>query len=242
MKKIVYKTKKLVLPSEIDLNRNYKLSSILKDIQNIAVDAVESLGIKDELTRDRGFNWVYTKLYIEFNSIPKEKETIYYETYPLDMKHFIYPRQFNVKDSKGDVYFKVLINCVLLDMINRKAATPKETGVAILGYKNKHTIELTMPKTIARNDASYQETRKIHYTDLDINNHLNNVRYFDFILDLFSKDKIDNLEFNSILISFNKEVKLNEELMLYASGDLTYIYGKVNDHIAFEAEVSYVER
>ncbi len=242
MNKVVYKTVREITRSQIDYKKDYKLSSILEDIQNIGLNALEYAGIGDDKTRDKGINWVYTKLYIEFNKIPNENDSIYYETYPLDMIHFIYPRMFNARDKKGNILFKALLYCVLLNTNDRKIVLPSKANIFLNSYTNKKEMDLIMPKEINKKDTQYRESRKVHYSDIDINNHLNNIKYLDFILDLFDIELLNNIQFKSILISFNKEVRLNEEIKLYSSIDNTYFIGKANDNIVFEAEVSYVER
>lgn len=235
----LYKINKTIKSSDVDAFNNIKLSSIFSDIQDIGTDAIEALGVTDEKTRDRGYYWVFTKVYIEFNRIPKYKEIITYETHTLDMVHFLYPRFFNVKDSKGNTIYKILLYCVLINKDKRSIALPKETGVVLNSTKHKDEDIIQMPNDKPTKEVSFRYKRVINYNDIDVNGHLNNVKYIESILSVLNVNFMKNNEIKSFEISFLKEALEGDEVSIYSSDDYTYFIGKVKDTKIFESRITY---
>lgn len=63
----------------------------------------------------------------------------------------------------------------------------------------------------------------IRKSDLDFNNHVNNVKYFDYLLEC------SNIEYNNVRITYRKEIKENEEIYLYHSRKQNKEYYLIKD-------------
>lgn len=53
------------------------------------------------------------------------------------------------------------------------------------------------------------------YRDIDINKHLNNTKYLDFIMDSFSLEEHRKLKVKSIEISYSNEALLGDTIAIY---------------------------
>ena len=86
------------------------------------------------------------------------------------------------------------------------------------------------------------ETRKVRYSDIDLNGHLNNTKYIDYIIDLHDSDFYKKNSIVRFLINYEKELMDNDVLNLFSDHqNPEYIKGEV-DKTAFEVNISYQER
>ncbi|MBO4622868.1 MAG: hypothetical protein J5691_03170 [Bacilli bacterium] len=234
MDKITYKEKYYVKSSEVDIHQKIKLSSLLKIFQDLATEGSKILDAGTDKTLDKGYLWVFSKLEININRFPVYEETINLSTYPNEMMHFIYPRTFLIKDLNDNLLVEATSFWCLINAQTRKIALPSETGVGVDAPLKAKKID-----NIESKDVNLVSSRKVLYTDLDLNQHLNNTRYLDFICDLYDSNYFNINHIKKINLSFVQEVKEKEVVDIYASTDNTYFLFKVNNIKVFECNIEY---
>ena len=234
MDKITYKEKYYVKSSEVDSYRKLKLSSLLKIFQDLATEGSKILDAGTDKTLDKGYLWVFSKLEININRFPIYEETINLSTFPNEMMHFIYPRTYLFKDLNDNVLVKATSIWCLIDANTRKILLPSETGIGVAS-----PIKADPISKIEKKEVALKESRTVRYTDIDINKHLNNTKYLDYICDLYDSNFFDINHIKKITISFHNEVKEGETIDIYASNDNTYFLFKVNDKAVFECNIEY---
>ena len=114
------------------------------------------------------------------------------------------------------------------------------------GYKaptEHYEDELHLPTKCVSDETTKVEDRLIRYSDIDLNGHLNNTKYIDYILDMHTPEFYKHNFVSHIVINYEKEILGGDVVDLYSnSSNPEYINGSVGDKIIFEAEVEYSER
>ena len=236
MDKITYKEKYLVKSSDVDAFHNMRISSLMKILQNLAYDGAAILGAGKDKTFERGYLWVFSKLEIEIDRLPYDQEVIKLSTFPNELMHFVYPRTFLIKDDNDNLMVKATSFWCLINMNTRKIALPSETGIGATSSIKADQIDKIVTK-----EVSLKESRIVRYTDIDLNKHLNNTRYLDFICDLYDSNYFSTHLIKKLNIAFHQEVKEGEKIDIYASNDDTYFLFKVNDKKVFECNIEYLD-
>ena len=87
------------------------------------------------------------------------------------------------------------------------------------------------------------EQRTVRYSDIDLNGHLNNTKYIEYILDMKNSSFYKKKEIVSILINYEKELMDGDVVSLYSNEENPeYIIGKVEDKNIFEVLITYKDR
>lgn len=88
-------------------------------------------------------------------------------------------------------------------------------------------------------EPNFVYSRKILSTDIDINNHTNNLRYNYFVLDAFSVEERKCLNIKEYEIYFVNESYENDMIKIYKKKIKNYYYveGKVQDKTIFKAVI-----
>ena len=86
---------------------------------------------------------------------------------------------------------------------------------------------------------------KVGYTDIDINQHLNNVRYIEYILNCFPTELYRTNRINRLQVNFLSESRYNDQIRLYKAnaGEVNskyYIEGiNQNEQKVFQASIEW---
>lgn len=236
----MYQKKYLIGSNDVDQFLELKLSSFFKMMQDVATEHAEVFNIGKANTIDKGLFWVITRIEVEILKAPKYLQEVTLKTYPGDDLRFIFPRYFCLEDIDGHVLIKASSTWMVLN---------KETHNICLnpfnGFKaptEHHEGELELPQKVKSYDSTLVEVRKVRYADIDLNGHLNNTKYIDYILDVHDSNFYKAKRISHFLINYEKELKDNDMVSIYRSEtNPEYIKGEV-DKVAFEVNITYEDR
>lgn len=228
-----------VLSSLVDVNRELSLSSFFKLFQDIAMVNADEIGIGRDKTLDRGLLWIFTRVLVETEEMPKYTEDAKIATYPNGTRSgFLFHRQAYLKNKDDKVVVKLSSQWAIIEANTRKLVLrPNFPDI-----NENHEISLELPGKVERKESSLLYTRVVKFSDCDLNGHLNNVRYVDFIVDVNPSSFYKEYTIQKILINYNHEVHEGETMEIYVNDDRTYVEGRVNGINCFEAELTYKRR
>jgi len=94
-----------------------------------------------------------------------------------------------------------------------------------------------LPATVDAVDGTEEILHHLpRYTDLDVNQHVNNTRYADWACDALGIDTMRECCLESMIINYNAEILPNQEITLHANKNgLSYrVAGYHEDKLHFE--------
>ena len=228
--------KRLIESTLVDQFQKLKLPSLFGLFQDIATADAEKIGFGHENTTDAGKLWVFTRVYCEIEEYPTYLSVSDFLTYPNERKAFAFPRQLKVTSQFGKTQAKISSIWALIDKDSRKLIFKPDLPEAE-GHHEKD--ELPLPGKVETKPCSFAYERKIRHSDIDINGHLNNTRYIEMIVDIHDAGFYKRKEIASLLINFETESSEGETIEIYVSDDGTYVSGRCDDRICFEANLTY---
>ena len=86
------------------------------------------------------------------------------------------------------------------------------------------------------------ERRKIHYSDVDLNNHLNNTRYIELLSDIHDSQYHLNHPIKKVTINYLKEIKENQVVKVcsnHSSPEIVEVKSEDGNVLHFVAEIQY---
>ena len=237
----MYEKKYYIGSNDVDQFLELKIPSFFRLMQDIATEHAEVLDIGKANTLDKGLFWVITRIEIEVIKMPKYLQTVTLKTYPGDDLKFIFPRYFQMEDEKGNILMKASSTWMVLHEDSHRPCLRPFEGKT-LPPEHFHG-EVPVPGKCVSDDTSLVEFRKVRYSDVDLNGHLNNTKYIDYIIDMHDSEFYKKNRISHFLINYNKELMDGDTLNLYSSNNKPeYIKGEVNDTLAFEVNIDYKDR
>lgn len=227
-----------------DVNPNglIKVSALQKYMQQLAREDCNGYGATYARMRSDNMVFVITKLGLEIYSDICSEDVITIRTFNNKIEGVHFNREFEIFKN-GEKAAAASTYWVLLDYEKRSVLRPKVFNYAITSY-NAETICMDIPRRLfCHNGIGYNAgIRKVVFSDLDENNHLNNCVYSDIALDYSPIDLNEHFLIKTHIIFLN-EARLGDNLNISViKGENSYCLNAHNDtenRPCFEAELFF---
>ena len=237
----MYKEKVKITSVDVDSNLEIRLSNLFKHFQEVASNHVDTLKLGHRDLMNQNLLWVVIRMEVVIYRTPSLDEEVLFTTHPGETKSFIFPRYFEVYDKKGKLIIAVSSSWALIDKNTRKVVLKPESMVKIKGEKDKNDLEL--PAKVVGDATNLVEEKSVKYTEIDLNGHLNNTSYIEYILNTHDEAFYKSHRIKRININYDKEIRSGDKVSLYTNNSFPEIIkGKVGDVNHFTAELEYEER
>ena len=179
---MIYREEMLVPNVATDCFGRMKLSWLLGCVQDVAGEHCARLGVNQlEYSGHRLF-WAVTRHRVEITRLPKARERITLETWPCPTTRVAYPRACVAFDEAGNELFRTISLWVLMDAADRSMVLPGKSGITVDGITRD--MEPASPPSIPPVVSEMSAVRTVGYTELDVNGHMNNTQYLNWVDDL----------------------------------------------------------
>ena len=236
----MYQKKYIVSNNDVDASFKLKVPAIFRYFQDVALLATEESKVDSISLSKRNIDWVITRMSVQIKRLPKCDEEITVCTYPGKDMAMLYPRYFVILDANDNVIIRCTSLWALIDNISRKVIVDREV-IAKLPGEDWDDEQLPLPEKIALpNNSKLIEKRTIHYSDLDFNSHMNNVRYVELLMDAHDSEFYKNKRVSSIVLNYIKELKEKEAVEVYTDASSPETISVYSDGtLAFLGKVSF---
>ena len=132
-----------------------------------------------------------------------------------------------------------LVDLANFSMLPCKAAFSKEVE-----YNDFRSVEFNgwkIPACVNANKPDY--TKVVSYSDYDHYNHVNNTKYGDFLLDVFSPEELTNKVISTVQISYVKQCKYGEKLEFFkeqAENGFYIVEGRVDGETRIQLKIKFI--
>jgi acyl-ACP thioesterase len=186
------------------------------------------LNAADFHSTDRGFgmkylmgiqrSWVLSRLAIEIEKMPVQYTLFNVETWVESAMRYFTQRNFAISDDQGNVYG---YGRSVWAMIDTETRQPTDL-LAINNGDINNWIEKEKPCPIDKggrvkmsDQAELVRTIDTYYNDVDINGHINSVKYIEHVLDLWTIDWYRCYQVRRFEIAYVAEAHAGDSLSFY---------------------------
>ena len=227
-----------VTTTNASADRKLSVPGLFRVFQDAAILDAENIGYNAYKTLGKGLLWVFSRVYVRFESMPEYLSNAVFETRPGPRKAFFFPRYAKVVSEEGKTLARISSIWALIHEDTRKIEMHPELD----SVDQLEGDELELPGRVVSAPVTFHSRRTIKYSDLDINGHLNNVRYIEMLMDLHDVEFHKTHEIKELLIQYESEIKPGETVELMVDESLSYVRGIVDDRIAFEANMKFAPK
>ena len=178
----IYQQEFHINDAAVDCFGRLKPSMLLFYVQEVAGIHATSLGAGYDALMAKNLFWAILRTRVQISRLPRSGETIRVETWPMPTSRVAYPRSVVAYDESGSEVFRAISLWCLMDKNSRSMVLPGKSGVMVEGTLRGN--ELAVPGSLAVKGLEQEAQRKVLYSDLDRNGHMNNTRYMEWCGDL----------------------------------------------------------
>ena len=232
---------------EADANQALKPTAMLDWMQEIAGRDATRLGFGYDKLMASNTAWVLSRTHVRFHQYPKWRDQVNLQTWHKGAFKVLYLRDFQLMSETGEPLVSATTSWLIIDMNTRRMVRNAELSAGPETCLFEHAIEEPAEKIIIPTDleATPAASHKVVWSDIDTMAHVNNVKYVAWALDAIDEDILREKPLKEIIVNYDAEVLLGEEVTLYLikqeteEGLVCYIQGKVEDKVKFSVKMNF---
>ena len=166
------------------MTRRLRMSDLFRLLEEASIAHTEQLGCTRDKTLDRGLLWIITRQLVEIDEMPAYDEEILVRSWQGEMQHVFFPRFYEIERA-GEVIIRGQALWMLMEEEPRTMAMPEDYDIYIPGRPDAG--DMMLPAVVipeAAGEAAAGSPLVTRFSQVDINGHMNNTRYFDVIDDM----------------------------------------------------------
>ncbi|KAA6342752.1 hypothetical protein EZS27_009521 [termite gut metagenome] len=203
-------------PFHVDFNGKLTLGVLGNHSLNCAGFHATERGFGIASLNEENYTWVLSRLAIELDDMPNQYEKFTVRTWVEDVYRLFTNRNFAYinKDGKAIGYARSV--WAMINVNTRKPADLLSMhGGSIADYICDERCPIAKPSRIKVSAQDAAATTFVKYSDIDINGHVNSIRYIEHILDLFPMEVYKAMHIRRFEIAYITESYYGDELSFF---------------------------
>jgi acyl-ACP thioesterase len=203
-------------PFHVDFTGRLTLSVLGNHLLNCAGFHANERGFGILSLNEENYTWVLSRLAIELTDMPRQYEEFSVCTWVENVYRLFTDRNFALLNHAGETIGYARSVWAMIDVKSRRPADlmAMHSG-GITDYVCDEPCPIEKPSRIKVTAREPVAALRAKYSDIDINGHVNSVRYIEHILDLFPLDRYRDGRIRRFEIAYINESHFGDELTLY---------------------------
>ncbi len=199
----------------VDYTLNLKLNGLCTFMQTVANKHASLLGLNyyqnaDNSEEENSYYWILSKAKYVVDKYPKWEEMVQLRTFPRGRHRLAAMRGFDIINN-GEKCGYIIGEYLLMDARRQRPVKiqGRTDALAVIDFPYEgEVIEKLKP------EGQLQKTdiRKPYYTEIDLNNHMNNAFYINWATDMLDLEIHDKYEIAEFQINYNKGIQYGQSI------------------------------
>ena len=211
--------------------------------------SADELGFGYSFIREKGYAFMVSSICVEFNRAIAQGEHLEVSTWPTPPTHVVFGREYRVCTTEGEVLANASSRWCMLDRTTGKILSSKLlTEQDYSTYNTAKALDNVRWKLpgLQKELASERFVIKLANSEYDHNMHINNTRYADYCLNVFTVSELSKRSLKRFTISYQRQCFEGEILRFYRQEieDNVYLVCGYNekDETVVQAEIVFWEK
>lgn len=179
----IYEGKFTIRTYEIDRAKKATATSLINLMQEAAMQNVIDLNVSVWDMVERSISWVLMRKNLQVHRLPALGETIRIKTYPAGFDKLFTYRDYKVFDQDDHLLASSSSTWLLMNTVKRKIARIPEEIRVRGNFDTSDCLPHAKNKLPQLTKIDCQKEFVVNWHDMDFNEHLNNVRYMQWIFE-----------------------------------------------------------
>ena len=197
---------------DVDIKGKAKIQTLCHFMQEAAWNHAESIGAGFSYFIRKNLIWVLSRQLIQISRLPRWNETIILHTWMAGKDRLFFYRDFQIFDSYKNNIASATTVWFVVDLKKRRPQRTELYAGNLNLQPTKRAIDKKLTKIPSLNVPNHVRLLKVNYEDLDMNQHVNNVKYIDWILESFTLDFRKKHELKELEVDYLSEALYNDEI------------------------------
>lgn len=184
------------------------------------------------LSAQYNITWVLSRLKIWIDELPSYDETVMVKTYVQEIDKYFYYRDFKVIDASGKEIIRASSLFGLIDIGRRRITSVPDWMRAITPTCTTETpVEKVSGKIPILTTCDNERQFDIRWHDIDSNQHANNNRYVEWLMESVATDVLNNGRLVTFDIIFKNESLFGDKIITQSQQmNETFVHKMMNQN------------
>lgn len=200
--------------SEVNKFGKLKLHSLFDYLQQAAAEHANSLGVGMNSIYSKGMIWVLSKMSIKITGSFAPEQQIAISTYPVGVERIFFRREFEIYDRNTNQVLAQASSLWLL--LDAEKLRPLRRDVLNNAQLENPDLPVFIEKFPSPNAdfSDMQEifTTQVKFSQMDINQHLNNAQYANLVEDAIFEKLQKDFTFQEVNVAFLQAQKYPDKI------------------------------
>lgn len=207
---------------DIGIDGGCKNKSILGFLEDTAGFHSDFAGSGIPKLNEENITWVLLEWKVEVISRPKYGEEVVVQTWSKQPKKYYAYRDFRIIDKDGQVLVIATSKWALIDLRLGMIKTIPEDMMSKYQPEDENVFESgEIKKQNELGTYEYSKIFEVSRNYIDVNLHMNNIHFLDFVYDTIPIEEFEKSEFKNLRITYKNEIKYGNVVKSF--------YGKQDD-------------
>lgn len=213
---MIFSTSIEIHPHDTDFSRRISPVTLGSYILDTAGRAANEHGFGMSHMNTSGAAWVLSRFSVEMHSLPLQYETITIHTWVRAVNPIFSKRLYIVTDKNNNIVAEADSLWSVIDLNTRKVVNLTELG-NLTDYIVEKDNSITPTTKIGKQslENSQQFNHHIIYSDIDLNVHVNSMKYLQWALDTHNIDYFKENSIHRYDMNFLKEMTFGQEANIH---------------------------
>lgn len=199
----------------VDYNRKLTIPALLENLQEAAWAHANLHGAGwDDLHKHNSL-WVLARFHIAIERLPDWQENVTLETWSKLPDGITAYRDFEMRDAHGSVIVRAASVWHVLDAKTFRIQKIETLMNTFPHCENRHVFNENPLKIAAFECAETAKIRHVQYSDIDMNNHVNNTKYVQWIFDDLDTGFIAQHSVKDLQINYIAQLQLGDTYTIH---------------------------
>jgi medium-chain acyl-[acyl-carrier-protein] hydrolase len=216
---------------EVDFTGKTPLHSICNFLQEAAWTHANHLGFGYfDMIRNKQV-WVLSRLYLQIYKFPKMGDKIKIKTWPSGIEGLFALRDYSILDEDDNVICAAVSAWLIINLETRRPIRVESALTYLIPDKPNRSLDIKLDKLPAPLNHSITSSVTVKYGDIDVNNHVNNTKYIEWILNSFPLNFLESKIPTELEINFLSETFYDDKIDILTENkdNLSYIFSLLRE-------------
>lgn len=207
--------------NEIDDTKTATLPALVNLMQEVAWNNSTNLKYSVYDLMEHGVTWVVYRMQIHIKRYPRQQESITVKSWPSGMDRLYTYRDYKILDDRDQEIVRATSAWLVMDIKKRElVSVPNFIREGLDFAKGHEQIPLDRTKLLPVNNTSRSYQTEVGIFNMDVNGHVYNTYYFQWLLESMADLKSMGRKVNYIDIQFKGESR-NGDILSVISEEIS---------------------
>lgn len=229
-----------VTVADTDRHDKLKYSSLCSLLQECTRHHADRMGLGYQTLLANGQTWMLRHMRIELTRRPRSGESISIHTWSRGCEGLRAFRDFRIEDARGQTIGAASSEWILLDMARQRPCLPGKIFPQLKDVRGSCPLKTPMAELGDPVRIWPLDSRKVRFSDLDFNGHVNNARYVSWIEDTLGSFLHAERELAAVELCFVSGARLDDAVEVLGTHAPWCRHGMPPVDMVGEPEIQYL--